>query len=362
MKKNDKTIKMCCGAIGLGLMAFVVALAGCSPKTDSDIHTADGVYYPSTTEDEIEWIVQNNIYEGCTIERLCDDLQSCRTIFSVDDSQIQSVIQKKLDDNPTIVKSEKRIIELGDLLKIKYSMTDQSTGEELFSTSQATAQCGGKIYHHRAVFESLEGHGIGETYTIDNCTDRAFPNHRIKCTITPLYIYTLEEAILDDSFIKQYTQFMTVQEWKTSLYEELYTINRDVAWQKSLDKLIKNSTFRLNQELIVSKASQIAANDLINARAIGIELEQYVRGTYGISYDEYLVLQFNNCEKAIKEYLLVMAVAEVLDLTLAEYDLDEYAQKTLSKPVAFLTEEEYSILRYSLIREKVIQYFVQSEY
>ena len=309
-------------------------------------------------EGVINHVLDSGLYEGCSIEKLYSEFDSCFTTYSTDEDLIEAFIKKTLEDNPTVIKSDKKVVETGDFLKIQYLITDASTGKEMYFEPHETAQCGGMIYHFSQIFESLEGHTVGEKYYLNNFIDADLSDRSMVCEIIPLYIYTLEPAVLDDAFVQKNTKYNTVAEWRDFLRNEYEIINRENAWETSLSILISNSTFALNEELLIENASQKAAIDVANAKNQGIELAEYVEETYKISYQEYLLSLYGECEREVKEYLVVNAVADLLGFTASSDDIKEKVQQMQLQPVDLSTEELLAIC-YLILRDKVVNYFTK---
>ena len=260
--------------------------------------TEGALYTIATWEDqgraELKYVLQNGLMEGSRLTEL-GDVESVRTrLPEPDPAEIEAYMQRRVELFPRIIRSEKQTVEPGDLLKISWRVYDETQEYPQFGNGKAeTVRCGISNFDEQIEL-SVEGRTVGETYTISYTNDLvAGP---LFCDITPLYIYTVEPAELNDTFVKENTEYQTVEEWRSALLEEERRAGQPEAWDAVLKKLLPECRFKMNEKRL--KQSETP----------------------------------ERMEALVKEYLLVKALADRYGIEVTAADLTAYCTRHGIRP------------------------------
>lgn len=278
----------------------------------------------------------------------------------IDESVIEEEMQRFLTNNPPIVVSEKKKVEDDDLLMISYCIRDE---KEIYDKAErVTVKCG-KILSDSIIDSSVKGREVGETYIIEYPLEKRYavqPGTYAECEIKILYIYTLSEAKLDDSYAKDYAGYPSVEEWREALRNEARIRNRQIAWADVVKKLAAASEFRINSEELINRSTEFAFGVKIRAELLGMTEEEYIRILTGDSAEDYIKWAYGQCEKEVHEILIVEALAKKMGYSVSEKELEE-ACKAADVVFSDLNEKEKDKWRYYLLLDKVAGYMVSDQ-
>ncbi len=281
--------------------------------------TEGALYTIATWEDqgraELKYVLQNGLMEGSRLTEL-GDVESVRTrLPEPDPAEIEAYMQRRVELFPRIIRSEKQTVETGDLLKISWRVYDETQEYPQFGNGKAeTVRCG-KSNFDEQIELSVEGRTVGETYTISYTSDLvAGP---LFCDITPLYIYTVEPAELNDTFVKENTEYQTVEEWRSALLEEERRAGQPEAWDAVLKKLLPECRFKMNEKRL--KQSETP----------------------------------ERTEALVKEYLLVKALADRYEIKVTAADLTVYYTRHGIRPET-QTVTDSAVSEWRTLRELVM--------
>ena len=281
--------------------------------------TEGTLYTIATWEDqaraELKYILQNGLMEGSRLTEL-GDAESVRTILpEPDPAGIEAYMQRRVELLPRIIRLEKQTVEPGDLLKISWRVYDETQEYPLFGNGKAeTVRCG-KSNFDEQIELSVEGRTVGETYTISYTSDLvAGP---LFCDITPLYIYTVEPAELNDTFVKENTEYQTIGEWRSVLLEEERRAGQPEAWDAVLKKLLPECRFKMNEKRLKQSDTP------------------------------------EKTEALVKEYLLVKALADRYEIEVTGADLTAYYLRHGIRPET-QTVTDSAVSEWRALRELVM--------
>ncbi len=305
---------------------------------------------PLPIDNTIAAMIEYMGYPDCHISKLGDYTTHKILPSLVTETEVNELMQKYVDQYPKEIILNKSTVELNDLLMISFEIIDQS---EIIMQVKKQVVKAGTVNFDTNIESSLIGKTVGKPYTINY--DNANMNlTNATCTITPLYIYRIEQNTLDDDFTQEHFDYNSVNEWKTAIKEELEKNNLNTAWTNSLDYIIENSSFILNQDCLLEKATNLAYQSAFQATTTGQTLDGYIEQTMGISKDEFYAKCYTSCQRDIQEFLIIGAIASKESLFVTSQELDDYCSKNnLNKET--LPEEEKRYVVYHILRNEIMQ-------
>lgn len=273
---------------------------------------------------DLTLLLQNGLLAGFRLTRLGDVEGARREAMDLSPevkADIEQYMQHKADTEYTVIKLDKQVVEEGDLAMISYRSYTKTRFLDRKSV-ELPVQCSGEQHPGlEAIMASVTpGRRVGETYTIEYTNAPFDIDETVFCDITILYIYRAEACELNDAFVQTFTEYSSVEEWRAALYrEESLRMMVPEAWKRVLEKLLPACEFELDEAGIKEKAS--------DAEKAG---------------------------KAIREYLLVEAIARHYGIEISEAELQAYIKKQELSPKG-LTGSALEACRWRALREKVIE-------
>jgi len=296
----------------------------------------------------------------CELTRL-GDVSAARTrALPPDEALIEETINRFLENHPAIQKSDKQVVEEGDLLKVSYRIYDEK--EVYYDIPQETVKCGAEGFDETVV-KSVPGRKVGDKYTVKmtkTYQQWGVPEDAL-CDVEILFIYNLADTVLNDAYVKDNTKYASVQEWKDALRAEQEKAKKEEAWDAAMGKLIADSVFAFSEDKFAERTAKIVFDSQQQAKRLGLSEKEFFAIKCGrkVSIEEYISNIYESAKKEIYEILLVYAIAEQEKITVGSSEIsDALTARGLKKSEA--SETEIKLMQYSLLREKVADYMVIS--
>ncbi len=309
-----------------------------------------------TEEDDdrykLDILFQYNMYETCRLVSM-DDIDRYRTEIDVRsiEEQVDEDICDDIEKTPRIVPYEKEFVEDGDLLKISFRVYDGDI-EYLHATCE-TVLCG-HINFDEQIESSVKGRKLGETYYLDYYRS----GKKIKCEVTPLYCYRLEEYIVaDDVFARENSVYQTMKEWREARIRDKMKWQRKELWDDLILRLGEASEFVFDEEILTRKAAELYVSTTMLAEEFGIETEDIIEHLYFGSTEKYIRFCYAQARQEIAEYLLVHGIAEFAALSVKPGEMLEFCRNN-GLDWEQLDESGKAEYSYELLREKVRAYMI----
>lgn len=269
-------------------------------------------------------LAAEGLLESCRLTQL-GDVEAARTpAQELPPEMLQDIeeyMQNKAESEFTVTRLDKQVVEEGDLVRISYRPYTKTQFLEMNSI-ELPCRCGGETAPGLEVIQSsvTPGRRVGESYTIDYAGAPYDTDEPVFCDITILYIYRAEPHELDDAFVQEFTEYSSVEEWRDALIREKMSWGSvPDAWHQVLEKLLPACQFELDEDRIREKMT-----DPEMAKA------------------------------AIREYLLVQAIAEHYGIAVTDADVQAYISEhqiyLYGLPGTALTA-----CKWRALREKVIE-------
>ena len=214
-------------------------------------------------------------YKGLEIEAVPDE---------VSDEMIENEIDKQRHLNARHINIDDRTAEDGDKVNIDF---EGKVDGEVFEGGSAEDQ---ELELGSGSFipgfeEAIVGHEIGETFDIDVKFPEDYFNEDLKgkdavFTITLNSIAVEELPEVDDEFIKDISEFDTVEEYKADLLkqktEEVEANAKNIRMDRALEAAAANAKVDVPEVMVNNAIDEQIRNMDNNMRSQGLQLEQYL--------------------------------------------------------------------------------------
>ncbi len=264
-------------------------------------------------------------YKGLEIEAVPDE---------VSDEMIENEIDKQRHLNARHINIDDRAAEDGDKVNIDFEGKVDGVAFEGGSAEDQELELGSGSFIP-GFEEGIVGHEIGETFDIDVKFPEDYFNEDLKgkdavFTITLNSIAVEELPEVDDEFIKDISEFDTVDEYKADLKkqktEEVEANAKNIRMDRALEAAAANATVDV-PEVMVNNAidEQIRSMDN-NMRSQGLQLEQYLQ-MLGQSLDDFKDSMRPDAEKEVLKSLVLEAIVEAEKFEISDDEVEAYARE-----------------------------------
>ncbi len=253
---------------------------------------------------------------------------------AVTEDDVNDELKKDAEKNSRLVDVTDRAAELGDEVTIDF---DGYVDDKQFE--------GGKSEDYRltlgshSFIDTFEDQIVGKNPEEAFDVNVTFPeNYHAKelagkpavFKVVLKKIQKKELPALDDDYAKDYSEFDTIAEYKEDLQKKLLANKQKEADDKRAKALISaavaNAEMDIPAAMIDDRADSMIQNFANNLRYQGISIEQYMSMT-GSNMAAMRANVRPDAEKAIKEALVLEAIAKAENLEVTDEDFDAEVQK-----------------------------------
>ncbi len=264
-------------------------------------------------------------YKGLVVEK---------ETVAVTEDDVNEALKKDAEKNSRLVDVTDRAAELGDEVTIDF---DGYVDDKQFE--------GGKSEDYRltlgshSFIDTFEDQIVGKNPEEAFDVNVTFPeNYHAKelagkpavFKVVLKKIQKKELPALDDDYAKDYSEFDTIAEYKEDLQKKLLANKQKEADDKRAKALIlaavANAEMDIPAAMIDDRADSMIQNFANNLRYQGISIEQYMSMT-GSNMAAMRANVRPDAEKAIKEALVLEAIAKAENLEVTDEDFDAEVQK-----------------------------------
>jgi trigger factor len=309
--------------------AYENAVAECeeeivsSPQIDL-VQIEAGKSFIFTAEVALKPEVSLGKYKGVKVEAA--DL-------TVTEEEIDAQIQRERENSARTITVEDRAVKDGDMTVIDFEgFVDGVAFEGGKGTEYALKLGSGSFIP--GFEDQLVGCSAGEekdvivTFPEEYEPSLAGKEATFKCKVNEVKVSELPE--LDDEFVKDVSEFDTVEEYKNSIRENLKAARQaqaDEAWKsKLLDAAIANMQVEMPESLIEEKLEDMARNYAMNFGLGNVTKAQFCE-MLGMDEATFDMMSRPTAEKNAYIEVLLRAVAEAEGIEATEEDFEELCQK-----------------------------------
>ena len=308
-------------------------------------------------------------YKGLEIEAVPDE---------VSDEMIENEIDKQRHLNARHINIDDRAAEDGDKVNIDFEGKVDSVAFEGGSAEDQELELGSGSFIP-GFEEGIVGHEIGETFDIDVKFPEDYFNEDLKgkdavFTITLNSIAVEELPEVDDEFIKDISEFDTVDEYKADLKkqktEEVEANAKNIRMDRALEAAAANAKVDV-PEVMVNNAidEQIRSMDN-NMRSQGLQLEQYLQ-MLGQSLDDFKDSMRPDAEKEVLKSLVLEAIVEAEKFEISDDEVEAYAREMSERyfkgdedkqeeMIKTMMESNKDLMKSDLERKKAVELLVDN--
>jgi trigger factor len=359
--------------------AVVVGMTACGSSSDTSDSAASADATTSETseseESEIEWVRDREDYVGLQdmdVDQyitLCDykNVEVTAVKPATDDDTIESYINNYL----LIGKLTNRAVETGDIVNIDY---EGKKDGEAFSGGTAS---GYNLTIGSGTFidgfeDGLIGVMPGETVDLnltfpEDYASSDLAGQEVVFTVTVNYIEgTAEYATV------------TVEDMQNmgldyASLEELWEEARETVEQNSEDTFTSNSKNAIISKVVEESEATAVPEWLVDEQMqyymiyleqvaqawYGVDLETFITTLYGETMDDFTEETTQECEEAIKRFLVIEAIAREEGIEISEDEVyekadEEYADYGYDSVDDFMQDVGYTTYRISLLQDMVV--------
>lgn len=308
-------------------------------------------------------------YKGLEIEAVPDE---------VSDEMIENEIDKQRHLNARHINIDDRAAEDGDKVNIDFEGKVDGVAFEGGSAEDQELELGSGSFIP-GFEEGIVGHEIGETFDIDVSFPEDYFNEDLKgkdavFTITLNSIAVEELPEVDDEFIKDISEFDTVDEYKADLKkqktEEVEANAKNIRMDRALEAAAANAKVDV-PEVMVNNAidEQIRSMDN-NMRSQGLQLEQYLQ-MLGQSLDDFKDSMRPDAEKEVLKSLVLEAIVEAEKFEISDDEVEAYAREMSERyfkgdedkqeeMIKTMMESNKDLMKSDLERKKAVELLVDN--
>mgnify|MGYP000298533554 FL=1 len=315
MKKNVRLI-LCCAAV-------VMLAAGCGKKSD----TTETTTAAETTEAEITdkgEVTKLGQYKGIEVTK--EDT-------TVTDAELDQRIASILQANPEITEITDRSAQNGDTVNIDYVGMKDGVAFDGGTAEGYDLELGSDAFID-GFEDGLIGANVGEERSLNLTFPEDYGNADLagQAVVFDVTVNKIEEkknAILDDAFVQRVSDFSTVDEFKADTMAALQEEKEQSAAQQVEDDAfaaaVDNSEYSLNEAAVEQQYNNQLTYYENMFSSYGFTMESYAE-MIGQTEDEFKETLHTAAENAIKQQLLIDAVAEKEGLIVEDADRESLAE------------------------------------
>ena len=294
-------------------------------------------------------IVDYNVAEdgSCTISFITDvypvvtlgeykGLAAAHEIVEISDEEVEAEIQTVRERNAR-VETVERAAELGDTVVLDFEgFVDGVAFDGGKGTEYALKLGSGSFIP--GFEDQLVGCSAGEekdvivTFPEEYEPSLAGKEATFKCKVNEVKVTEL--PVLDDEFVKDVSEFDTVEEYKNSIRESLKGARQaqaDEAWKsKLLDAAIANMQVEMPASLVEEKLEDMARNYAMNFGMGNVTKAQFCE-MLGMDEATFNMMSRDSAVRNANVEVLLRAVAEAEGIEATEEDFEELCQKLASE-------------------------------
>lgn len=296
----------------------------------------------------------------------------------VSDEMIENEIDKQRHLNARHINIDDRAAEDGDKVNIDFEGKVDGVAFEGGSAEDQELELGSGSFIP-GFEEGIVGHEIGETFDIDVKFPEDYFNEDLKgkdavFTITLNSIAVEELPEVDDEFIKDISEFDTVDEYKADLKkqktEEVEANAKNIRMDRALEAAAANAKVDV-PEVMVNNAidEQIRSMDN-NMRSQGLQLEQYLQ-MLGQSLDDFKDSMRPDAEKEVLKSLVLEAIVEAEKFEISDDEVEAYAREMSERyfkgdedkqeeMIKTMMESNKDLMKSDLERKKAVELLVDN--
>lgn len=317
MRKHVR-LTLCCAAA-------VLLAAGCGKKSASTEETTTTVAESEaeiTDKGEITTLGQ---YKG---------IEVTKQDTTVTDAELDQRIASILKANPEVIEITDRPAESGDTVNIDYVGMKDGVAFDGGTAEGYDLELGSGTFID-GFEDGLIGASTGDELSLnltfpENYGNSDLAGQAVVFDVTVNKIEQKKDAILDDAFVQRVSDFSTVDEFRANTLETMQSEKEQSAAQQveddAFEAAVNNSEYSLNEAAVEQQYNNQLTYYENMFSSYGFTMESYAE-MIGQTEDEFKETLHTAAETAIKQQLLIKAVAEKEGITIDDADRESLAEQ-----------------------------------
>lgn len=294
--------------------------------------------------------------------------------YNVTDEDVENELKKMQEKNSRLVTIEDRPVQSGDQTVIDFEGFVDGVAFEGGKGENYNLEIGAGQFIP-GFEDQLIGKNIGEEVEVNvtfpeeyHAEDLAGKPALFKVKVNQIKFKELPE--LDDEFVKDVSEFDTLDELKKDLLSKMTEEAERKAKQELenaiVDKVVDAATVEIPAVMIESQLDHIARDFDMRLRSQGLDLEKYMQltGSDMTKFKEQFTAQ---AEKQVKTSLVLENVGKAESITVTDEDFDkeiarmaESYKMEVDKLKSMLRPEDMDSIREDMLITKAVEFLVQN--
>ena len=282
--------------------------------------------------------------------------------YEVSDEDVEKTIQRLLDQNATYETEDKEIGE-GDLIKIKYSITDEEGNNE---TDELEVVVGANQLR-KEIEDEVKGKKAGDKIHLEDVPLYNKKGEEIGKATVDIEILEVKKKILpefNDEFVKKLNLGENVEDAKKKIKEDLEKQVKEAKeaelYQKIIDEIAKQYDFNVPFSLVKAELEYLIDNYLKQLQNLGIKPNEDMITAVAQGLEATAV-------KNVKVMFVLNKIAEKEGIEVKDEEIDKEIEKIAESYKAPFTEVKKYLeengrianIRYELLKKKVLDVIKQ---
>lgn len=289
-------------------------------KVDLDVDKVgkDGVVFKAVVTVEPEVSIEN--YKGITYKPMS---------LEVTDEDVDADIKKVLERNSRLVTVEDRPAENGDITVIDFKGLLNGEPFEGGTSENYNLTLGSGSFIP-GFEDQIVGHNTGDEFTIDVTFPEDYQAEELKGKAVQFEIklHEIKKRELpefDDDFVKDVSEFDTVDSYKADIRENLEKTRKEEAdsdkERQVADKLIELLQAEVPEAMYENQVDNLVDEFSMNLRAQGIDLKTYMQYT-GLTEEKLRETYYGRAVSQIKVRLALKKIAALEGIKATDEDVE----------------------------------------
>ena len=296
----------------------------------------------------------------------------------VSDEMIDNEIDKQRHLNARRINIDDRAAEEGDKVNIDFVGKIDGVAFDGGTAEDQELELGSGSFIP-GFEEGIVGHEVGEAFDIEVSFPEDYHSEELKgkdavfsITLNSIAVEELPEV--DDEFIKDISEFDTVDEYKEDLkkqkVEEVEANAKNIRMDRVLEAAAANAKVDVPDVMVRNAIDEQIRNMDNNMRSQGIQLEQYLQ-MLGQSLDDFKDSMRPDAEREVLKSLVLEAIVAAEKFEVSDDELEAYAREMseryfkgdedkLEEMVKTMMESNKEVMTSDLERKKAVELLVDS--
>ncbi len=259
-------------------------------------------------------------------------LSAVKAPTEVTDEEVDADLQKKLEQNARIIPVEGRAVENGDIAVIDFEGFVDGEAFDGGKAEEYELEIGSGSFIP-GFEEQIVGHNVDEEFDVNVSFPEDYAEALAgKAATFKIKLHAIkakELPVADDEFVKDVSEFDTLDEYKADIrktLEEQKKTASDRSFENEIfDKLANILEAEIPEAMVNRTVDNMISEFRYNVESQGIPFEQYL-GYLGMSVDSIKETYKERAEKEVKIELALEKIAELENIEITDEDVDaEYA-------------------------------------